>query len=183
MQFEIEVLSVGEEQTTKTARGGYQHIEVAYKKDGKIEGKKIMSFSNPAVYKAVKGLNAGDVVTVTAEKGEPNAAGQSFWQWTNISTGGEAAAAPAAKGPSSNGGPPSAKPVSNYETREERELKQRYIVRQSSITAALNLLGTKAKTVDDVTAVAKQFEAYVFGDVAAPFEDDLHEVYADDVPL
>lgn len=180
MQFEIEVLSVGEEQTTKTARGGYQHIEVAYKKDGKIEGKKIMSFSNPAVFKAVKGLNAGDVATVTAEKGEPNASGQSFWQWTNVSTGGE----PASVGSVTKASTPTAatKPVSNYETREERELKQRYIVRQSSITAAINLLGAKAKTIDDVTTVAKQFESYVFGDVNYDLPNSLED-FEDDVPL
>jgi len=179
MQFEIKVINVGAPETTKTARGGYQSIQVAYEKDGKIEGKKIMSFANPKVYKGVQELVAGDIATVTAEKGEPNASGQAYWQWTAISVGG----APASVGTSTGASTPTAtaKPVSNYETREERELKQRYIVRQSSITAAINLLGSKAKTPADVILVAKEFEAFVFGE--DKFEDNLHEVYGDDVPL
>jgi hypothetical protein len=181
MQFEIEVLSVGEPQTTKTARGGYQSIEVAYKKDGKIEGKKIMSFVNPAVFKAVSTLKQGDLVTITAEKGEPNAAGQAFWQWVNISAGGEPSAGVSNSSPSVPS-QASTKPVSNYETREERTAKQHYIVRQSSITAALALLGTKAKSVSDVTKVASEFEAFVFGEAEKILQDDLQEVY-EDVPL
>lgn len=64
----------------------------------------------------------------------------------------------------------SAKPAgkvlgSTYETPEERAKKQVYIVRQSSITAALGYFSlnkaTKAST-EDILAIAKEFEKYVF---------------------
>jgi hypothetical protein len=55
---------------------------------------------------------------------------------------------------------------STYETPEERARKQVYIVRQSSITAALAYLA-QTKVTDpsylDVISVAQRFEAYVFG--------------------
>lgn len=163
MQFNIDVISVGQVQTIPTKAGkSYQCVEIAYKKDGKIEGKKIMSFSNPAVFRAVQEYTAGDVVTVTAEKGEPNAQGQSFWNWVAVSSGELAVASTPSTAVNAA---PATKAVSNYETREERQAKQVYIVRQSSINAAIAL--GKAKIVSDVLATAKQFEQYVF-DTAPP---------------
>jgi hypothetical protein len=57
-------------------------------------------------------------------------------------------------------------PKSTYETPEERAAKQIYIVRQSSISAAINLLGTNTKaplTVGDVLKTAEELETFVFG--------------------
>lgn len=54
---------------------------------------------------------------------------------------------------------------SNWETSEERALRQRYIVRQSSITAALTFLGDGAMEVKQVLDIAKQFEEFVFSKV------------------
>lgn len=57
-------------------------------------------------------------------------------------------------------------PKSTYETPEERAKKQVYIVRQSSISAAVDMLaanGGKKTTAKEVIEVAKEFEAYVFG--------------------
>lgn len=54
---------------------------------------------------------------------------------------------------------------STYETPEERAKKQVYIVRQSSITAALSyftLNKTAKASTEDILAIAKQFERYVF---------------------
>lgn len=59
-----------------------------------------------------------------------------------------------------------ASPKSTYETPEERAKKQIYIVRQSSISNAVDLLSVGQKSPPDVKAVleaAKQFEDYVFG--------------------
>lgn len=64
---------------------------------------------------------------------------------------------------------------STYETPEERARKQVYIVRQSSITAALTFLGgptVQQMSVSRVVDVAKQFEAYVFGTALAVDEND-----------
>lgn len=81
-------------------------------------------------------------------------------------------------------------PRSNYETPEERAKKQVYIVRQSSISAAISTLAIGAKSKPDpkeVIEVAKQYESYVFeteevgsfteADVAKPSDLD------DDIPF
>ena len=47
------------------------------------------------------------------------------------------------------------------ETKEERAARQVYIIRQSSLSTAVELLG-QGKSVDEVIKVAKQFETYVF---------------------
>jgi hypothetical protein len=169
MQFTIEVLAVTS--TTKpTAKGSYTQLDVAYKRDGKTEGKKIMSFGNskPA-FETLKNAKTGDVLTITSEKNETSG----YWDWLNASAGGAPAAASYT---------PSASPKSTYETAEERAKKQVYIVRQSSISAAVDLLKTDKKTpeVNEVLAVAKQFEAYVF-DTATPQTLDIAEMQ-DDIP-
>ena len=53
---------------------------------------------------------------------------------------------------------------SNYETREERAARQRLIVRQSSITAALSWYTGQAgnPTVEDIKVLAEEFTDFVF---------------------
>lgn len=130
----IEVISV-DVQTKPTAKGSYQVAEVTYKKDGKVNGKKVMSFGNTAnAFKVISQASKGEFFEVTQVKeGE-------YWNWTNVvkvdDNGGNAgASAPARSGPATN-----ASPKSTYETPEERAAKQVYIARQSSITAALKTL-------------------------------------------
>lgn len=184
MQIQIEVISVGAVQTIPTKNGkSYQCVEVAYRKDGKIEGKKIMSFVNPPVFKAVQSLTAGEVVSVTTEKGEPNAAGQSYWQWTAIGAADAQQTAPtaqagggSAKSTTSSGG--------NWETKEERAARQIMIVRQSSISSAValaNATGDKKSSADSIIRVAQEFESYVLGtDTPSAVEPYIEE---DDIPL
>lgn len=60
---------------------------------------------------------------------------------------------------------PTASPKSTYETSEERALKQIYIVRQSSLSAAIalvNATGDKKATPQSIITQAKVFENYVF---------------------
>jgi len=53
----ITLIDVSEPATTKTARGQYQSLEVSYKNEqGQVQGKKIMSFANPAVLSRSKNL-------------------------------------------------------------------------------------------------------------------------------
>lgn len=78
-------------------------------------------------------------------------------------------------------------PVSNstYSTVEERAQTQKYIVRQSSITAALKLLelqGTKKMGVQEVVDLAAQFEEYVMGHTQASIkhvEEDMGDLDSD----
>lgn len=112
-------------------------------------------------------LTAGDDVLITKEKkGE-------FWNVMSIrkddgaATGSTTIMQPASKVPASPA------PRSNYETPEERAQKQVYIIRQSSISSAVALAATmKFKSVQDVLAVAKEFEGFVMGvEFKEPIED------------
>lgn len=63
---------------------------------------------------------------------------------------------------------------STYSTAEERAKTQLYIVRQSNINAAVNVLTVGAKTppkLEEVLALAKRFESHVFGDSDSPIPD------------
>lgn len=179
MQFDIKIFEVKDEN-----KGKYNMLTVDFKnlKFDKNESKKIVSFTNKDVYNTLKNANAGDEFTVTAIKGEQ------YWEWQAVNVRGEAppestATAPAA----SSSKAPATSPKSTYETPEERAKKQLYIVRQSSISAAITVLKTEKNTpsVSEVLAIAKEFENYVFGvtempaniNSLPPLPDD------DDIPL
>jgi len=179
-QIQIEVVSVGAPQTIPTSNGrSYQAIEIAYKKDGKIEGKKIMSFSNPAVFKAVQNLTQGTIAYVTTEKND-----KGYWQWEAVNTDAASAASAPVQTQSSGSTAGNTKSFSNYETKEERQQRQVMIVRQSSLSNAVATLavGSKAVKPEDVIAVAKQYETYVMGTGPASAQpatvsfDDLEDV-------
>lgn len=185
MQINIEVISVGAPQTIPTKNGkSYQAIEVAYKKDDKIEGKKIMSFTNPAVFKAVQGLSQGDFITVTTEKNEAG-----YWQWEGVSKEDASAAPTAAPSAAATGGGTTKSTGTSWETKEERAAKQIMIVRQSSISSAValaNAVGDKKSSPDSIIRVAQEFEAYVM-DTSPPAAaksamDDMLDM-DDDVPM
>ena len=177
MQFDIKIFEVTDE-----SRGKYNMLTVDFKnlKFDKNESQKIVSFTNKDVYNTLKAASAGDEFTVTAVKGEQ------YWEWQNVSPRGEAPAEVSTGGNVSNSKPAAQSPKSTYETPEERAKKQLYIVRQSSISSAIDLLKTEKviPSVEDVLATAKQFESYVFGvempaniNTLPPLPDD------DDIPL
>lgn len=149
--------------TTKTGKD-YKFIEVTYKNlsfEGKTESKKIMPFGSKEVMATLEGASAGDVFTILREKDNDG-----YWQWVGIAEGDvtiekTGAATPAGAAPTKAATPAK----STFETPEERAAKQIYIVRQSSISSAIDTLKTDKKTpsVEEVIAVAKQYEAYVFG--------------------
>src|SRR3990167_7946394 len=159
MQIQVEIISISAPQTVPTKNGkSYQAIEVAYKKDGKIEGKKIMSFASPAVFKAVQNCVQGDFVTVTTEKNEAG-----YWQWESIDKS-EGAIPPATQSAAAQGGGTSKSTGSNWETKEERAARQVMIVRQSSLSNAIATLTVAIKgaiSSDQVIRLAKEYEAYV----------------------
>ncbi len=108
--------------------------------------------------KDIQGYAKGDRVdVVTVKEGD-------YWQWKAIAKEGDAP--PRVEATKSTGG--GGKVIgSNYETAEERARRQVYIVRQSSIASAIQLIDKesieKAKAVDEVLGIAKRFEDYVFG--------------------
>jgi hypothetical protein len=149
----INIVDVGAPNTHAAKNGrSYQSIEVTYKNDqGQVANKKLMSFSNPSVFNHIKDLTKGASLNVSTTKDA-----NGYWQWTGI--GGDETA------PTSDAKPATGGRVtgSNYETKEERAARQILIVRQSSLSSAVDLLGP-GKSVEDVIATAKQFEEYVFG--------------------
>jgi hypothetical protein len=149
----INIIDVGAPNTHAAKNGrSYQSIEVTYKDDqGQVKNKKLMSFSNPSVFNHIKDLTKGDQINLRTEK---DAAG--YWQWIGLE--GDKTVATETKTTPQTGGRVTG---SNYETKEERAARQVLIVRQSSLSSAVELLGP-GKSVEEVLAIAKQFEDYVF---------------------
>lgn len=175
------------------SRGTYQFVEVVYKDDqGRVNNRKVMSFGKTAqTFKDIQGYSSGEQVEVQTVR-ETGKDGQPYNNWVAVGPVGSLGTAPAQEAsprPAANAAP-AARSGGNFETPEERAKKQVYIVRQSSIGAAINLLSNGAKVPPNIDAVlnaAKQFENYVFGldvptstvkDEVAEFDD-----FEDDIPL
>lgn len=157
--MQITIIDVGTPNTHAAKNGRtYQSMEVTYKDEqGKVNNKKLMSFSNPGVFKHISGLAKGDLVNVNTEKDQ-----NGYWQWTSINEGGAPQVAQ-----QSNAAPSNTRVTgSNYETKEERAARQVLIVKQSSLSTAVTALAVGAKSAPsaaDVIAYAKQLEQYVMG--------------------
>jgi len=182
MQIQIQFIDVSVED-----KGKYKMAEITFKDlaKGQTSSKKLMSFSNPAVYKTLVDAKKGEVYTIEMQKND-----KGFWDWiaasiansVNAGSAGSPEAITKAAGSTSF-----TSPKSTYETPEERAKKQVYIVRQSSISAAIDTLKTdkKSPSVSEVLDVAKQYESFVFGVTNEPTKlADLPTLDEDeDVPL
>lgn len=171
-QMQIEVVNVNVS-TQPTAKGSYQIADVAYKNKSfqdKLEGKKVMSFANKDVFDTLTKAQFGEVYTITRVKND-----KGYWDWTAANAdsadgmvAGPVSAAPAANTAVAPRNVATPAPKSNYETAEERAARQVMIVRQSSLSNAVNMFQhDKFKkfdlTANDVIGIAKDFENYVFG--------------------
>ena len=180
--MQISVINVAN-QTVPTSKGSYQALEVTFKDNtGKVASKKIMSFvkESKKAFDVLATANNGDVFDIQMQKD----AQDKYWVWTDARKGsaqatqGQAASAAPATNTVSKG---------NWETPEERAKKQVYIIRQSSLSTATNVLLVGAKAppkVDEIFALAKRFEDYVFeglkeeksfAQATAELEDDLFQ--------
>lgn len=178
--MELNIIDVSQPNTSTTKNGRqYQTIEVTYKgNDGKVANKKLMSFSNPEVFKQAQTWEKGDVINVATEKDDAG-----YWQWIRVLAEGEEAPAPTNR--SAGDSVPKANTTtrvtgSNYETKEERALRQLMIVRQSSLANAVATLTTHQSPLnyDQVIALATKYESFVMGKQQAESFDQL----TDDVP-
>lgn len=141
-------------ETITKGRNSYNVATVVHTTDrGDNKTKKVMSFANPAVFNAIKDAKQGEVFEVAFTPGDQ------FFNWASAKPVGTATAAPK----TATGG----KVVgSTYETPDERKIKQLYIIRQSSISNAIELLSVGAKTppkVDEVLDIAQHFVDFVYG--------------------
>lgn len=145
----------------KNGGGTYQGWSLVYK-DNTGEIKTMSKHMNSLKYaqplkNGLESLKAGDAFTLEQEKEGDFWNPKSIYKSKDIPAmlkGDVVVSKPAYTAPGS----------STYSTVEERAQTQKYIVRQSSITAALKLLelnGVKKAGVDDVLDFAADFEAYV----------------------
>lgn len=164
----IEVIDVSDgEEPKKVGHGKNKILTITYKSDeGKIEAKKLYDWATKTeVWEAVKGAVKGSFLNVEKEKND-----KGFWDWMAVH---RQDAMPVS---TSTARPVPTKPT--YETPEERATKQVMIVRQSSISSAVNLvngaLGDKATgDPNKVIQIAKQFESYVMGNSIYDLENDI----------
>ncbi|MCR4308344.1 MAG: hypothetical protein NUV80_07385 [Candidatus Berkelbacteria bacterium] len=149
--------------TETESKGKYNVCTVSYRgPDGKVEQKKLMSFGPASeAFKKLKDASANDVFEVKSEQVKNEKDGKEYWYWTEAVVTGKVDPSVGRMG---QVGVSTASPRSTYETPEERARKQVYIVRQSSITAALHFLLNNGSefSVKDTIKVAKEFEAFVF---------------------
>ena len=169
--MQIHVIDVGQP-TTHTAKTGrsYQSLEITYKNaQGQAQSKKLMSFANPDVFKTAQDWSKGDVIEVATQKDA-----KGYWQWTGV--GADAVASAEASSPVPATKTATRVTGSNYETKEERAARQIMIVRQSSISSAINALkedGGVALTSSKVIKLAKEFESYVLDKGSEDINDDV----------
>jgi len=173
--MQITVIDVGQPNTHATKNGrSYQSMEVTYKNDsGQVQSKKLMSFSNPDVFKQAKDWQKGDTVDINTQKDD-----NGYWQWISI---GADAIAQASSSTSNTSSKTTRVTGSNYETKEERAQRQVMIVRQSSISSAISALTAEGKrpSVADILGMAKEFENYVMDNKSVDSVTDME----DDIPL
>jgi hypothetical protein len=162
MQLNIKIVSLDTE--LKTAKNGktYKALTVVYKgPSNKIETKTINPFGpSQRTVEILSEATPGQTYEVEAVK---NDAG--YWDWVNPRLSDGASASPMEAAPRPTGGRTATPEPSRFETPEERAKKQVYIVRQSSISAAVASLSVGSKAALDpqkVIETAKQYEAYVF---------------------
>lgn len=144
---------------TPTAKGGFSKSQVKYiNEDGQERTQTLVSFKNPAVFNTIKDAVQGSSFDVTiAKNGE-------FTEWSSITAASGSGATPQAGAAVGGAAVPSnvGKVLgSQYETREERIARQRLIVRQSSLSNAIEMLTTGAKSPPELQAVLEMAEQLV----------------------
>lgn len=168
MKIQILTTSV----STQIAKSGkpYQQLEVNFKNltFNKVESKKIMPFGvHENCFKVLSNAQQGDVFEVTVVK---NAAGYNDWPTVVAVAPGavvhdiQTSAATSMHNTPAGSINKSVQVKSTYETPEERAIKQRYIIKQSSLSGAINLLTVGAKSppaTEAVLALADALVAYV----------------------
>lgn len=175
MDIQIKVINVGPVENVSKGRNNYSKFDLTYKDlgNGKVTGKQIMSFGNSDVYNTLKNAKQDDTFTVTIEKNSKTG----YWDWLSISYGLDVNTSKEKVAPDSK---QTAVPRSNsnYETAEERRIKQRSIERQSSLAQAVAYhADDKQKApVQSVLATAEQFYTWVQGNPNQPLLDLENDV-------
>jgi len=153
----------------RISQGTRNYIIVHYNTNGKAEKKNVMP-NNPT-YQTFSTSKVGDTFEVQLGKND-----KGFWEFKEATKAGEASNTAGSAGQSKTTST-SPSPRSTYETPEERAARQIYIIRQSSLSTAVNILMSGNKTVglSDVLKTAKVLENYVVSKEEESFFDDMVE--------
>lgn len=133
-----------------------------------------MSFTNPDVFKKVQELT-GQTVDVELTKND-----KGYTEWKSVNVG--ASSSVGATAPQSSNATTRVS-GSNYETKEERAARQVLIVKQSSLSNAVAILATGAKTTpktDEVIKLAQELADWVF---ETDKDDGSIADMSDDIPF
>lgn len=157
-------------ETQTKGKNRWQTATVAYEFNGEHRTQKMMSFSNPDVFKTIQEFQPDDKLDVTVTKND-----QGYNQWAKVEKVSEAPAkaATAATGGTYKG--------STYETPEERKIKQLYIIRQSSISNAISFLGQDVP-VELILETAQKFVDFVYDNPFSERPSPTLEEMDSDVP-
>lgn len=139
-------------------KGKYSQAVVTYLDKGQEKTRNVVSFGDSAdAYHELKNAKDGDSFNIELKKDGK------YWNWVGAerSSGSTHIMENDAKN-NKNNAPHYSYP--DRESRDERERRQVYIVRQSSISSALEWfkMNEKQPSIDDVIEVARAFEAFVF---------------------
>lgn len=156
----------------KRGKKGWYQATVNYTDEAaeKNFSKKFMSFKNPDVFKVLQEAAPGQRYEVDVKKEGD------FWEWVSIEPAGEAKVAVTT--PKGRAAGTATSTGRDWETAEERALKQVYIVKQSSIASAIQLatLSPEPYDVNKILEVAQKFVDYVFAtDDASSLDGEVAE--------
>lgn len=138
-------------------RNQYEIAEVTFSAFGKVKTFKVFSFLNPQVFKTISSAKAGDEFNVTVGR---NDKGYDTWNAIEAAT-----AADKTEAVSTNNQSQPTRFAGDRESKDEREARQRYIIRQSSLSNAVAILTVGAKSspkLDDVKALAENLVKFVY---------------------
>lgn len=169
MGFQVKIQEVNVEKVSN-GKGGYEVANVNYLYKGEVKTTKIMSFSNPQVFKDVQKFVGKTVEVSTTQNGK-------YTNWAKL----EVVASDDT--PSKSDVVKSTATRSTYETPEERAQRQLMIVRQSSIANALTyhkdtVAADEFYNVALVLQTAQQFVDFVYAKEPLGAIEDL----PDDIP-
>lgn len=147
--MEIEIVAVT---VTQPEGKKFQNMEVIYKNlsfQGKVENKKINSYYGKDVFTVLEGAKPGTVFTITREKnGE-------YWEW-------KTATKAVCVLQDTSDYLVEAKTGSTNRTYVADETKQDMIIRQSSLSTAVNYGKERNYNEDDVLDLAQKFVDFVY---------------------
>ena len=146
MKFKIKILDIKNEN-----KGKYSILTIDYKDlaQEKTSTKKVVSFGHPEVFDTLSKAQRDWYFEVTAEKGEK------YWDWVAVSKTDESSS-----GATMQPTQAYTTPKSNYETPEERQKKQLYIIRQSCLSNAVSTLTNNVDPVN-VKLTAQEYIDFV----------------------